>query len=196
MKNSSEELEKKLKEYFSFYQEKVLSKIRTIKEVTQWDDWGHWLLTHTEWVVFRWIYFALSLNENPIPVIFACACHDLARTDDEYNEIHWPKAVSIVKKLTDMFNDILTEDEKEKIIYAVENHTTWKIAPDYISACLRDADRTRISRDWTYHEKFFNTPTWKKIAQEKPEIFLSFENKILWREKNDDRELVLIRNKF
>jgi hypothetical protein len=64
------------------------------------------------------------LNEDPIPVIFACACHDSARTEDGYNEIHGEMAVPIVKKLVGQFSDILTDDQKNSIVYAVKNHTT------------------------------------------------------------------------
>ncbi|MBO7094974.1 hypothetical protein J6V86_02080 [bacterium] len=74
--------------YFDFYEDKILPVIQSNNEVTQTDYGFHGLYTHTDSVVFRGIYYSLSLNENPVPVIFACAFHDLARTDDEYNEIH------------------------------------------------------------------------------------------------------------
>jgi hypothetical protein len=45
------------------------------------------------------------------------------------------------------FNDILNKEEKEMVKYAIKNHTIGAIAPDYVSACLRDADRTRLSRE-------------------------------------------------
>ena len=52
-----------------------------------------------------------------MPVIFACAAHDLARTDDEYNEIHWERAVPLVNGIMESFSDILTEEQKENIVY-------------------------------------------------------------------------------
>ena len=184
-------MEQAINKYFSFYENEVLTKIRTISDVTQNDYWYHWLLTHTEWVVFRWIYFAVSMNENPIPVIFACASHDLARTNDWNCFKHWPDAVHIAEKLMDMFNDLLSDEEKEKVKCAVKNHTIWTIAPDYISACLRDADRVRLSWERGYDERFFNTKPWKEIASWKPRDFLEFENRCLWRDKNVDNEWVL-----
>ena len=63
--------------------------------------------------------------------------------------------------------------------YAIKNHTIGTIAPDYVSACLRDADRTRLSRECWYKEKFFNTEIWKKIASWSSEDFLKFQNTIL-----------------
>ena len=184
-------MEEQLKEFFDFYQNEILPKIKTIKEVTLTDYWYHGLLTHTEWVVFRWIYYALSLGENPLPVIFACASHDLARTNDKYNEYHWPKAVPIVTKLMEMFWNLLTDKEKEQVKDAVKNHTIWKEAPDYISACTRDADRTRLSRTFGYKEEFLNTDIAKKTALLWAKTFLELENRCLWREENDDREWVL-----
>ncbi len=184
-------MEKKIFEYFSFYQNEILPKIMTIPEVTQKDYWYHWLLTHTEWVVFRWIYFAVSMDKNPIPVIFACACHDLARTNDLDCLKHWPNAVPIAENLMDMFDDLLSVEEKEMVKYAVKNHTIWTVAPDYVSACLRDADRVRLSWEKGYKEKFFNTEPWKKIASWNPRDFLEFENRCLWRGKDVDNEWVL-----
>jgi hypothetical protein len=91
----------------------------------------------------------------------------------------------------DMFDGLLSDEEKLKVKYAVKNHTTWTIAPDYISACLRDADRIRLSWEMWYEEKFFNTPIWKKIASWGARDFLEFENKCLLRDKSVDNEKVL-----
>ena len=169
-----------LKKYYEFYKNEVLPKIRTIPEVTQIDYGYHGLLTHTEWVVIRWIFFALALDKNPYPVIFACAWHDLARINGRYDELHWPHAVPIVSKLMDMFGDLLTDDEKENVKNAVRKHTIWALAPDYISACLWDADRTRLSRERTFRKKYFNTEIWKKIASHDAKEFMEFVNDCLW----------------
>ena len=184
-------MEQLIWKYFSFYENEILPKIKVISEVTQKDYWYHWLLTHTEWVVFRGIYFAISMGKNPIPVIFACASHDLARTSDWNCFKHWPNAVPIVEKLMNMFGSLLIKSEKLKVKYAVKNHTIWTVAPDYISACLRDADRVRLAWEMQYDEKFFNTEIWKKIASWNPIDFLEFENRCLWRNKNLDKEHVL-----
>lgn len=181
----------KLKEYFEFYQNEVLPKIKTIREVTQKNYGYHGLLTHTEWVVIRWIFFALSMDKNVYPVIFACAWHDLARVNDRHDELHWPHAVPVVSKLMDMFDDSLGEDEKEKVKDAVKNHTIWVLAPDYISACLWDADRCRLAWEWTFRERYFNTEIWKYIASHDAREFIEFENECLWREKYTDKENVI-----
>ena len=177
-----------LKKYFEFYENEILPKIRSIPEVTQHDYWYHWLLTHTEWVVFRWIFFAISIGKNPYPVIFACAWHDLARINDWHDAMHWRNAVPIVSKLMNMFDNLLTEKEKEQVKDAIAHHTGWEKAPNYISACLWDADRCRLAWEWTFHERFFNTKIWKKTASHSAKDFLKFQNKCLWRNENTDKE--------
>lgn len=184
-------LQEEITKQFKFYEEEVLPKIHSIKEVTQKAYWYHWILTHTEWVVFRWIYFALSLWEDPTPVIFACAGHDLARTGDWEDYAHWPNAIPIVTKLMDMFDNLLTDNQKEMVKNAIKYHTGWEKAPDYVSACLRDADRCRLAREWEYYEKYFNTEPWKKVASWSIVEFLEFENKCLWRKALTDNEWVL-----
>lgn len=180
-----------VRKYFKYYENEIIPVIKTIPEVTQKDYWFHWFYTHTDAVVFRGIYYAVSLGEDPIPVIFACAFHDLARTDDEYNEIHWEAAVPICKKVLEQFSDILTEEQNESIVYAVRNHTTWRNAPDYVSACLWDADRTRLWWIYWYKEDFMNTDEAKRIASWRAKEFLEFQNECLWRDIDDDREWVL-----
>ena len=181
----------KFKEYFDFYQNEILPKINKMPEVTQKDYWYHWLLTHTEWVVIRWIFFALSMNMNVYPVIFACAWHDLARVNDWHDELHWPHAVPIISKLMDMFDDLLTKEEKERVKDAVKNHTIWVLAPDYISACLWDADRCRLAWEWTFYERYFNTEIWKEIASQDAKKFIEFQNECLWRDLKTDKEGVV-----
>ena len=189
--NKYEATEEQIKKYFDFYQQKVLPVINKTKSVTQQEYWYHWLYTHTEWVVFRWIFYSLSMNKNPIPVIFACAGHDLARRHDWEDIYHWPNAVPIISEIMEHFNDILTDKEKDMVREAIKNHTIWKIAPDYVSACLWDADRTRLSREGIFLEKCYNTEIWKKVASWSAVEFIVFENKCLWRDKYTDNENVL-----
>ena len=175
--NTPESIEK-IKNAFSFYKKEIFPLILDNPKVTQKKEWYHWLYTHTENVVFRGICYAVSLWENPIPVVFACACHDLARVNDEYDEEHWKNAVPIVVEITENEKFNLTKEQKKQIIEAVANHTTWMKATNYISACLRDADRTRLSWEHWYNEKFFNTELWKIVASWNRKNFLEFHNKV------------------
>lgn len=194
-------IKQKLKKLFEFYENDIIPVIKSIPEVTQSDYGIHWFYSHTDSVVFRWIYYSLCLDEDPIPVIFACACHDSARTEDGYNEIHGEMAVPIVKKLVDQFSDILTDYQKNSIVYAVKNHTTWMSvpdfipAPDYISACMWDADRTRVWWIYWYREEFLSTEESKRIILWDPLDFLKFQNECLGRWLLEDREWVLKKNR-
>jgi len=193
-----EKFKEKIKDYFDYYEKNLIHVIKSCPEVTQTDYWFHWLYTHTDSVVFRGIYYALCLHKNPIPVIFACAFHDLARTDDEYNEIHWERAIPIAKKIMQSFSDILTNDQQESIIYAVKNHVIWLKAPnyiqalDYISSCTWDADRTRLWWIYWYIPNLMSTEEAKRISSGKFEEFLKFQNECLWRDLNEDREEIIL----
>lgn len=192
-----ENFKEKIRKYFDYYEKNLLPVIKSCPEVTQTDYWFHWLYTHTDSVVFRGIYYALCLDEDPMPVIFACAFHDLARTDDEYNEIHWERAIPIAKKIMQSFSDILTDDQQKSIIYAVKNHIIWLKAPDYvqardyISACLWDADRTRLWWIYWYMPSLMSTEEAKRISSGKTKEFLKFQNECLWRDLNEDREEII-----
>ena len=168
----------KIRNAFLFYKNGVLPLILDNPKVTQQKEWYHWLYTHTENVVFRGICYAVSLWEDPIPIVFACACHDLARVHNWYDENHWPNAVPVTTEIINNKKFNLTEEQKEQIIDAVRNHTTWKWgeAPNYISACLRDADRTRLSWERGYIESCYNTEMWKKIWSWSRENFTKFQN--------------------
>lgn len=172
---SSESIEK-ISNAFSFYKNEILPVILTNPHVTQQKEWYHGLYTHTQNVVFRGICYAISLWKDPIPVVFACACHDLARKNNAYDTEHWKNAVPIAKEIMNNEKFSLTEEEKNQIIDAIANHTEWKQTSNYVSACLRDADRTRLSWERWYREDFFNTEQWKKIASWKRADFLKFQN--------------------
>ena len=81
--------------------------------------------------------------------------------------------------------------KKEKVKDAVKNHTIWVLAPDYISACLWDADRCRLAWEGTFYEKYFNTERWKYIASHDAREFVEFENECLWRDLQTDNERVI-----
>ena len=177
--------ESQIREYFDFYQKKVLPKVEKI--ATQKLSGYHGLHTHTDAVVFRAIDYALELGENPMPVLFAAACHDMARTHDAYDEEHGANAVPMAKKIMARFPAKLTEVEQESVLSAIQNHTIGAKTSDYISACLWDADRTRLAWERGYYEKYFNTDYAKKIASGNPKEYIAWQNKVLGR-TNKDRE--------
>ena len=151
-----------VQKYFNFYIKELLPHIEICS--TQNKDGCHAVHTHTSAVVFRGIDYALSLDKNPVPVVFASAFHDMARTHDGWDTNHGENAVPGAKKIMQNFQNILTEQDVKNIIFAIANHTTGKIAPDYVSACLWDADRTRMSWVYGYNAKHFNTERAKYVA--------------------------------
>lgn len=164
-----------IKKYFNFYTQNVLPHVE--KYATQNPNGCHALDKHTTSVVFRGIDYALSLNKNPLPVVFAGAFHDMARTNDGFDTEHGKRAVPYAEKIMLQFTNILDAHAQSNIIYAIENHTTGTIAPDYVSACLWDADRTRMSWAYGFNSKFFNTARAKYVASHSATDYVNFQRK-------------------
>lgn len=125
----------------------------------------HGLNTHTNAVVFRGIDYSLHMGYDPVPVVFACAFHDMARTEDDIDTDHGKRAIPMAIRIMKQFPYLLDQDKRFSILYAVLNHTKGQTAQDYISACLWDADRTRMAWHYGFDEKFFNTNRGKYVAQ-------------------------------
>jgi HD superfamily phosphohydrolase YqeK len=77
--------------------------------------------------------------------------------------------------------------EKQSVLSAIENHTIGSKTSDYISACLWDADRTRLAWERGYYEKYFNTDYAKQVASGDGKKYITWQNKVLGR-TNKDRE--------
>ena len=134
----------------------------------------HGLYTHTNAVVFRGIDYALSIEKSPEIVALACALHDIARTNDTPDPEHGQRAIPLADRIISEVPYVLTRPERDSILYAVANHTTGMLAPDYISACMWDADRTRISWECGFDAKFFTTEYAKQVSKNSPEEYLQF----------------------
>ena len=133
----------------------------------------HGLYMHTAAVVFRGIDYALALGQDTTGVVLACAFHDMARTHDGDDTIHGPNAIPLAEQV---MNEIIPLDfgTRESIIYAVKNHSLNLKAPDYISACLWDADRTRLARECGYYPKFFTSQRAQYVASHPVAEYLKF----------------------
>ena len=177
------EKERQIQKYFSFYRNSVLPEVE--KLASQKKEGYHGLYTHTKAVVFRSIDYALELGKNPMPALFAAACHDMARINDFYDEDHGKNAVPLAQKIMAKFPDKLTETEQQSVLEAIRNHTVGTQAPDYVSACLWDADRTRLSWEHGYHEKFFNTEYAKQVASGSEQEYRIWQNKVLAKPNNN-----------
>lgn len=183
-----------LKELFSFYETSVRPLLNEF--ATQSVDGYHGIDTHTYNVVFRALDYALKLKQNPMPVLFAAALHDIARTNDDYDTRHGPNAVSKAKPLLERFSDLLTPPQQKAILKAICLHTKGENPDDYISACLWDADRTRLSWTRGYDERFFATAYAKKVASlPNPAVYLRYQAMVLKRPV-EDREAILFQRSF
>ncbi len=152
-----------MKKYFDFYDNKL--KPLLIGVISQPLDGWHGLNTHTNAVVFRGIDYALHIGRDPMPVVFACALHDVSRVNDDWDTEHGKNAVPLAIRIMKNFQDLFDKETRLSIYSAIMNHTIGTTAPDYISACLWDADRTRLAWKYGFDEKFFNTQRGKYVAQ-------------------------------
>ena len=133
----------------------------------------HGVYTHTAAVVFRGIDYAIALGQKPEPVVLACAFHDMARLDDGPDINHAERAIPIIEQILKTSLPV-SESLAKSVADAVKNHTIGTIAPDYVSACLWDADRTRLSWELGFDPRFFATDRAKAIASGNADRYIEF----------------------
>ena len=148
-----------------FFFETILSQIQ---QVTNQSRYGYHGLSHTIQVAMFGIDIATSLGTDTLPVMLAAGLHDCARTHDEWCTEHGEKAVPIGREFLAKNYPQISKSNVDAILYAVKNHTTGRIAPDNISACLWDSDRIRLSWERGYRAEFFNTERGHQIASLSP----------------------------
>lgn len=165
-----------MERYFDFYSKELKPIIAQYS--LQQPDGMHGLDTHTDAVVFRGIDYAIHMGVEPLPVVFACGFHDMARTNDGPDFEHGKNAVVLGMKVMKQFPDLFDKDTKLAIWSAVLNHTSGIHAPDYISACLWDADRTRLAWKYGFDEKFFNTARGAFVASQYFQKYVAFQKKL------------------
>lgn len=147
--------------YAKLFFEQILPQIA---QISNQDRYGYHGLTHTTQVAMFGLDIAYTINQEPLPVLLAAGLHDCARTNDEWCTEHGPHAVPIAREFLATHYPHISAADTNKILYAIENHTTGRYAPDGVSACLWDGDRIRLSWEWGYKPKFFNTARGKQIA--------------------------------
>ncbi len=149
------------KYYAKMFFEQILPQIA---QVSNQDRYGYHGLTHTAQVAMFGLDIAYTIDQDPLPVLLAAGLHDCARTNDTWCTEHGPRAVPIARNFLARHYPNISVTDANKILYAVENHTTGRHAPDGVSACLWDGDRIRLSWECGYRPKFFNTARGKQIA--------------------------------
>lgn len=156
---------------FDWYLMDVLPVVE--KYAIQPRDGYHGLYTHTAAVVFRGIDYANSLDKKINNVVLACAFHDMARVNDWADYEHGKNAIPMAERVMDEIGGI-ESNVRESILYAIKNHSLNLAAPDYVSACLWDADRTRLAWECGYHPRFFATNRAKVVASGAAREYLEF----------------------
>ena len=147
--------------YTQLFFDEILPRIAQISNQSRY---GYHGLTHTTQVALFGIDIAQNIEQDALPVMLAAGLHDCARTNDKWCTEHGPKAVPIARKFLQRYYAALPHATVQQILYAVENHTVGKTAPDGVSACLWDADRIRLSWEFGFEPNFFNTERGREIA--------------------------------
>lgn len=135
-----------------------------IAQISNQSKYGYHGLTHTTQVALFGLDIAYTINQDPLPVLLAAGLHDVARKNDEWCTEHGPRAVPVARDFLHANYPKLSAHDFEKIIYAIEHHTIGTYARDGVSACLWDGDRIRLSWEYGYNPKYFNTARGKQIA--------------------------------
>lgn len=154
----------KLKAHYAkiFYHD-ILPKIRKIS--TQ-PEYGYHGLTHTEQTVLYGLDIAITCGHDPLPVMLACAMHDIRRKDNTIDTNHGANAVPFVRKFISENYPRLHLNTIEEIIGAIKHHSDGQIARhDLTSACMWDADRIRMAWDGRYNASFFSTMAGRQLAE-------------------------------
>lgn len=167
----------------AYYSKVLFSEVMPkIERITNQSRYGYHGLSHTQQVGLFGIELALSVHQDPLPVILAAGLHDCARVNDEYCEQHGPRCEPIARKfLADNYPDLLPVDV-ERIVKAVKEHTVGRNSSDLVSACLWDADRVRLSWEMGFAPEFFSTPYGKKLGaltRSKQEKYIADQEKFL-----------------
>ena len=148
--------------YTQMFFEQILPQI---SQITTQSRFGYHGLSHTIQVAMYGIDLATHINQDATPVMLAAGLHDCARTNDKWCTEHGPKAAIVGKDFLAKHWSHLPEKTVQQILSAVHNHTTGRVAPDNVSACLWDADRIRLSWEYGYAPHFFSTKRGHEIAQ-------------------------------
>lgn len=167
----------------AYYSKVLFSEVMPkIERITNQSRYGYHGLSHTQQVGLFGIELALSVHQDPLPVILAAGLHDCARVNDEYCEQHGPRCEPIARKfLADNYPDLLPVDV-ERIVKAVKEHTVGRNSSDLVSACLWDADRVRLSWEMGFAPEFFSTPYGKKLGaltRSKQEKYIADQERFL-----------------
>ena len=157
-----QQFEEQFVNYAKIYEELIMPEIKNIS--MQANNRSTHGIGHTEMVGLRAIDYALHLNKNPLPVMIAAGLHDCARQNDNQESDHAHNAEPITREFIKNWNQKypqynIDEQTTEHIVFSITNHTDGKVNPNnnYISQCLWDADRTRLSWQSRFRPQYLST---------------------------------------
>lgn len=167
----------KIKNEAAAYFEKTI--LPMLKKFTTQREVGYHGLEHTELVGLRAIDIAVeqgysNMQNELLPVMLAAALHDSARTNDAYNNTHGPDAANRYETTAFLNSPVfaLTETQKQQIKNAVAHHTDAMPSlfkrHDFVTKCLCDADRVRLSWERGHDTRFFFTKTGDELGTMNP----------------------------
>ena len=157
---------------FDWYLREILPIVS--KNAIQQKYGYHGLYTHTAAVVFRGIDYALAVGQEPKSVVLACAFHDMARIHDGDDCEHGKNALPLAQRALAQMSYSVSAQERDAIMFAVQNHPMNIDAPDFISACMWDADRTRLAWECGFRDRFFVTKRAKQVASGNASEYINF----------------------
>lgn len=181
--------------YTRLFFEQVLPQI---EKITTQSKYGYHGLSHTCQVAMFAIDIAQHINQDALPVLLAAGLHDCARTNDEWCTEHGPQAAIVGREFLAQNYKNIPQKTAQQILFAIENHTTGRIAPDGVSACLWDGDRIRLSWENGFRPEFFNTARGREIAgldSNAQKIYIAKQNDFLVHNNIKTREQILFERK-
>jgi HD superfamily phosphohydrolase YqeK len=117
--------------------------------------------------------FALSIEEsvNPIAPLIAGGLHDCGRTLNSNYSSHASKGViNATNLLNSRLNFWVLNDEIEKILDAIKNHSTQLKGENTIESICWDSDRLRLAWERGYNPKYFSTKSGNYFANNESDI--------------------------
>ena len=166
-----------------------------IKKISKQPDFGYHGLSHTEQTVLFGLDIAITCTHDPMPVMLACALHDIYRTNNDKCHRHGAHAVPFARKFLAQNFPRMHKNTIEEIVGAVKHHTDGQIARrDLTAACMWDADRIRLAWIEGYNSAYFSTSYGRQLASMSKSAcaeYITKQNEFLIRHKFKTAEQII-----
>ncbi|MEI7613568.1 MAG: radical SAM protein [Betaproteobacteria bacterium] len=113
--------------------------------------------------------FAVKRSCNPLPVVIGGLLHDAGRCDDSHGPDHAILGADIASiVLHPWLGYCLSHDVQSSVVEAIRTHPAEQSTGGPLAACLRDADRLRLSWEHGFESKYFLTSDGAESASRSP----------------------------